>query len=176
MEEKYFSDYGRSRSELLVECGFITKSAREKYDYNKEKNAFLLKQPLNDGSIVDYKDAEEEESEWSHPGGKYARTGYPKPMKSYWLTYEAYDLSLEEPYFWVLEGFKQSFPIVDKIEDSFAASENSAFFGVTQQRLAAQQTEDDDHHYHRKRGLGENAPDFIQVDLQRRLTGLDGLK
>ena len=136
MEEKYFSDYGTSRSELLVQCGFIKgKTKDEDYTYNSEKDAFERK----DGKPVKASDAEEEESEWSHPGGKYAKTGYPKPLKSYWLTYEAYDLSLEEPYFWVLEGFKQSFPIVDKIEDSFAASENSAFFGVTQQRLAAQQ-------------------------------------
>ncbi len=137
MEEKYFSDYGTSRSELLVQCGFIKKKAKEEdYEYNVEKDIFQLKGM--DGKVK-AGDAEEEESEWSHPGGKYAKTGYPKPIKSYWLTYEAYDLSLEEPYFWVLDGFKQSFPIVDKIEDSFAASENSAFFGVTQQRLAAQQ-------------------------------------
>ncbi len=139
MEEKYFSDYSTSRSELLVQCGFIKKSARENYVYNKEKDAFLLKEPLKDGSIVNHSDADEEEAEWSQPGGKYAKTGYPQPFKSYWLTYEAYDLSLEEPYFWVLEVLKQNFPTVDKIEDSFAASENSAFFGVTQQRLAAQQ-------------------------------------
>jgi len=136
MDEKYFSDYGTSRSELLVQCGFIKKSAREKYDYNKEKDAFHLK---GTEGKVSGSDADEEESEWSFTGGKYGKTGYPPPLKSYHLSYEAYDLSLEEPYFWVLECFKQNYPIVDKIEDSFAASENSAFFGVTQQRLAAQQ-------------------------------------
>ena len=36
--------------------------------------------------------------------------------------------------------------------------------------------EDDDHHHHRQRSLGEYAPDFIQVDLQRCLAGLDGFE
>ena len=66
-------------------------------------------------------------------------TGFPKPLKAYSLSLEAHDLSLEEPYFWILDEFKQQFPIIEKLEDSFAASENSAFFGVTQQRLGAQQ-------------------------------------
>ena len=34
---------------------------------------------------------------------------------------------------------KQNFSKIEKVEDSFAAAENSAFFGVTQQRLGAQQ-------------------------------------
>ena len=70
---------------------------------------------------------------------QFANTGFPKPRKAYMLTMEAYDLSLEEPYFWVLEEFKRQFPIIEKLEDSFAAAENSAFFGATQQRLGAQQ-------------------------------------
>ncbi|MBI2573041.1 hypothetical protein HYV86_04240 [Candidatus Woesearchaeota archaeon] len=72
-------------------------------------------------------------------GSDFASTGFPKPKKSFRLSYEVYDLSLEEPYFWVLEELRQSFAIVEKLEDTFAAAENSAFFGVTQQRLGAQQ-------------------------------------
>ena len=71
--------------------------------------------------------------------GHFDKTGFPQPVKFYKLSWEVFDLSLEEPYFWVLDNFKDSFPIIDKIEDSFAAAENSAFFGVTQQRLGAQQ-------------------------------------
>jgi hypothetical protein len=69
----------------------------------------------------------------------FGPTGFPQPLKYYQQTMEAYDLSLEEPYFWILDNFKENFPIVEKLEDSFAASENSAFFGATQQRLGAQQ-------------------------------------
>lgn len=69
----------------------------------------------------------------------FEKTGFPQPYKYYQLMYEVYDLSLEEPYFWVLHTMKDYLPIVEKLEDSFAASENSAFFGVTQQRIGAQQ-------------------------------------
>lgn len=71
--------------------------------------------------------------------GEYQKTGFPKSLRHCRLLWEVYDLSLEEPYFWVLDYLKDAFPIIEKIEDSFAAAENSAFFGVTQQRLGAQQ-------------------------------------
>lgn len=73
------------------------------------------------------------------PVGQYNKTGFPQPVKFYRLSWEVQDLSLEEPYFWVLEELNRNFPIVEKMEDSFAAAENSAFFGITQQRLGAQQ-------------------------------------
>ena len=80
---------------------------------------------------------EEEEAEMI--SGEYQKTGFPKSLRHCRLLWEIYDLSLEEPYFWLLDYFKDAFPIIEKIEDSFAAAENSAFFGVTQQRLGAQQ-------------------------------------
>src|SRR3989338_938624 len=80
---------------------------------------------------------EEEEAEILP--GEYQNTGFPRLLRNCRLLWEVYDLSLEEPYFWLLDYFKDSFPIIEKIEDSFAAAENSAFFGVTQQRLGAQQ-------------------------------------
>lgn len=80
---------------------------------------------------------EEEEAEIL--AGEYQKTGFPKSLRNCRLLWEVYDLSLEEPYFWLLDYFKEAFPIIEKIEDSFAAAENSAFFGVTQQRLGAQQ-------------------------------------
>ncbi len=69
----------------------------------------------------------------------FVPTGFPHPKKSYRLSYEVYDLSLEEPYYWILEDMRQNFETIEKLEDSFGAAENSAFFGVTQQRLGAQQ-------------------------------------
>lgn len=71
--------------------------------------------------------------------GQHYPTGYPAPRKFYHLYWEVYDLSLEEPYYWILYILKENFPFIEKLEDSFAAAENSAFFGVTQQRLGAQQ-------------------------------------
>ncbi|MBU0457283.1 MAG: hypothetical protein KKD75_04025 [Nanoarchaeota archaeon] len=69
----------------------------------------------------------------------FEKTGFPVPIRVHRLSWEVYDLSLEEPYFWMLDYFKENFHFIEKIEDTFAAAENSAFFGVTQQRLGAQQ-------------------------------------
>ncbi len=120
------------RSDLLVEHGFFKEKAKGKYRYNEEKKKY---EPVS--GKIDRDDADEHETELMF--GEYLKTGYPMPLKAYRLSWEVFDLSLEEPYFWVLNEFKSSFPIVEKLEDSFAAAENSAFFGVTQQRLGAQQ-------------------------------------
>ncbi len=109
VQEDLFHFDPEYRSKLLKEIGFLRK----------------------DNSV------DEEERETIK--GNYSKTGFPTPKKYYQLLYEVYDLSLEEPYFWILHTMKEYMPIVEKLEDSFAASENSAFFGVTQQRLGAQQ-------------------------------------
>lgn len=70
---------------------------------------------------------------------QHGKTGFPESLKDYHLEWEVNDLSLEEPYYWIVRNMQEFLPIVEKLEDSFAAAENSAFFGVTQQRLGAQQ-------------------------------------
>jgi len=72
---------------------------------------------------------------------QYVPTGYPKPARRYRLHYEGYNISIEEPYFWILHYLRyfSGFPQIDKISDVFAAAENSAFFGSSQQRLGLQQ-------------------------------------
>ena len=69
------------------------------------------------------------------------KTGYPKPARRYRLHYEGYNISIEEPYFWTLHYLRYygGFSRIDKITDVFAAAENSAFFGASQQRLGLQQ-------------------------------------
>ncbi|MDP3699211.1 MAG: hypothetical protein Q8R47_06525 [Nanoarchaeota archaeon] len=93
--------------------------------------------PAYRSKLLEEQGFEEEEAELI--AGEYQKTGFPKALRNCRLLWEVYDLSLEEPYFWLLDYFKDAFPIIEKIEDSFAAAENSAFFGVTQQRLGAQQ-------------------------------------
>ena len=119
--------------QLLVRYGFITPQAREKYALNPKTKEY---EPLP-GYTLDAKDADQEEKEIAFR--THGMTEFPRPWKTYRLSWEVYDLSLEEPYFWVLEYLRQQYQIIDKVEDSFAAAENSAFFGVTQQRLGAQQ-------------------------------------
>lgn len=73
--------------------------------------------------------------------GQYMKTGFPMPARRYRLHYEGYNISIEEPYFWILHYLRyySGFPTIDKITDIFAAAENSAFFGSSQQRLGLQQ-------------------------------------
>ena len=73
--------------------------------------------------------------------GAEISTGYPAPARRYRLHYEGYNISIEEPYFWTLHYLRYfgGFPRIDKITDVFAAAENSAFFGASQQRLGLQQ-------------------------------------
>ena len=73
--------------------------------------------------------------------GSFKITGYPNPARRYKLHYEGYNISIEEPYFWVLHYLRYfgGFPRIDKITDVFAAAENSAFFGASQQRIGLQQ-------------------------------------
>ncbi len=68
-------------------------------------------------------------------------TGFPSPLNRYRMVVEAYNMAIEEPYFWVLEYLRNmhGFPYIAKITDVFSASENSSFFGSSQQRLGMQQ-------------------------------------
>lgn len=79
---------------------------------------------------------------------KYLHTNWPKPLSfageqpARWrLVYESTNQSVEELYFSALENIRlvSSFHKYEKITDLFAASEQSAFFGVVQQRLGIQQ-------------------------------------
>jgi len=68
-------------------------------------------------------------------------TGYPKPAGRYTLIVEGFNISIEEPYFWMLDYMRYmwGYPYIDKITDIFSAGENSAFFGASQQRIGLQQ-------------------------------------
>ena len=83
-----------------------------------------------------------EEARETAAGGKaLIATGYPRPDGRYRLYVEGFNISIEEPYFWVLDYMRYmwGYPYIDKITDIFTAAENSAFFGASQQRLGAQQ-------------------------------------
>ncbi len=73
--------------------------------------------------------------------GTIIKTGYPSPLRRYRLHYEGYNISIEEPYFWMLHYLRyyMGFPDIKKITDVFTATEQSSFFGSAQQRLGLQQ-------------------------------------
>ena len=67
-------------------------------------------------------------------------TDYPRPVKRYWLTLEAAGQSIEEFYYWFYHQVTVEHSLkVQKIIDTYAASEASSFFGMMQQRLSIQQ-------------------------------------
>ncbi len=67
-------------------------------------------------------------------------TNYPKPLKRHFFVYQNFGMSLEEHYFWIKDTLEEfGFIDIEKIVDTFTASEQSAFFGSAQQRLGIQQ-------------------------------------
>ncbi len=120
-------------AKLLVKHGFIKDDAKEEYD---EVDG-IFKRRRKYGDDIDPSHADDEIAEVSN--GDFSSTGFPKTVKKYNLVYEVPDLNIEEPYFWVLDFLKGFYTNIIKVEDTFSASENSAFFGMSQQRLGVQQ-------------------------------------
>lgn len=86
-----------------------------------------------------YNFKQEEEAELV--SGVKEKTGYPAPIHRYRIVVEAVHAYIEEAYFWTLDELEMgwSFNKFDKLTDIHAASEQSAFFGVSEQRLGLQQ-------------------------------------
>ena len=93
---------------------------------------------LTDSDLKKYNFENESSEEFR---GSVIKTGYPIPARRYRLHYEGYNISIEEPYFWILHYFRyfMGYSRIEKITDVFAAAENSAFFGASQQRIGLQQ-------------------------------------
>src|SRR3989339_65814 len=121
-------------SELLVKHGFLKEEFKDLYHLNEKTKTYSL---VTGG--VEKSHANEEKYE--EADGYYPLTGFPKPLKRYQLIYEVYDLSIEDTYFWLLKYYQYDagFAKIEKTEDTFAAAEGSAFFGVMQQRMGLQQ-------------------------------------
>ncbi len=71
----------------------------------------------------------------------FARTGFPAPINKYRLFWITKRVSVEHPYYWIMDHLKQTwgFHRFDKIIDLMGAAEHSALFGVAQQRIGLQQ-------------------------------------
>ncbi|MBI1969445.1 hypothetical protein HYS48_02010 [Candidatus Woesearchaeota archaeon] len=101
--------------------------------------------------MADLKEMNFEEEVAEEVMRQFLPTGWPEPVafndgswsqSGRWrLVFEAFNLAIEELYFWALDNLRleNEFPMFDKITDLFAATEQSAFFGVAQQRLGLQQ-------------------------------------
>ncbi len=136
---------------LLVKHGFILKedkqgnSIRSKYVWDPFQKIWKPKTPGADydpeHAMMEY--AEESLVGSAHQRGttEYVPTGYPTPLKRYHVMYETPNLSIEEVYFWLIDNMRydQGWTRAHKVKDIFTATENSAFFGMSQQRLGIQQ-------------------------------------
>jgi len=82
-----------------------------------------------------------EQEIWEEAKDQYVKTHFPQPIKRYRIIWEVFNMSMEESYYWTLDYIRQDlgFSKVYKTEDVFTAAENSAFFGVSQQRIGLQQ-------------------------------------
>ncbi|MFH1064202.1 MAG: hypothetical protein V1729_03925 [Candidatus Woesearchaeota archaeon] len=85
---------------------------------------------------------EEHDKDELNRGGKMVDVlNYPKPIRKFKLVYQSFNQSIEEIYFWLLASLREDFGLHDviKIKDVFTASEQSAFWGQSQQRMSIQQ-------------------------------------
>ncbi|MBU1975266.1 MAG: hypothetical protein KKG59_02565 [Nanoarchaeota archaeon] len=131
-----------SVAQNLVKHGFIKAKYRKLYAFDSKSGTYIR----HDGDVIgSHADQEIFEETNVMPGlnskAQYNATSYPPSYKRYRLVMEQMNQSIEEPYYWMLHHLRQDqqFPIVEKITDLFSASENSAFFGQSAQRLSRQQ-------------------------------------
>ena len=125
-----------SASKRLILAGFMNKTGEEKF---KDKKTPEIRKEL---AAMDDEEAEKfaDHHEIELFQNQVVKTAYPKPVNSYHLIFETYARPLESVYFWCINQFEDmGFAEVTKITDVFAASEQSTFFGISQQRLGLQQ-------------------------------------
>jgi len=134
----------REISELrrLVEYGFVNWPEDDK---EKDELKSKIKKDLKslDSKKIE-KIAKADEIEQYKGGNGFpvkVKVGFPKPEKRFRLVYELYNQSIEETYFWILHQLRSDLGMneVIKITDIMTASESSAVWGQTQQRIGAQQ-------------------------------------
>ncbi len=116
-----------------------------------------------------------EESEFTNIGssGGYQTAdesdedAYPAPQKRSRIVVEDTTANVEEAYYWFLEFLRHDlgYPMIDKIYDVFSATESSALFGSTGQKLGAQQ----DRAAQYLRGIGDMVRQLFQLVRELRV-------
>ncbi|MCF7866093.1 hypothetical protein K9L67_00630 [Candidatus Woesearchaeota archaeon] len=131
-------------AQLLVKYGFINDKGGQYYKFD-EKKGYYVPNPKSEKDPDNYYEAhaeqeidEEANLSWNN---QYYSTRFPKPGWRLKLVHEAFNLSMEEMYYWSIGHIRQDagFPFMLKVTDIFSASENSAFFGQSQYRLSIQE-------------------------------------
>ncbi|MGV8169300.1 MAG: hypothetical protein ACP5N3_04560 [Candidatus Nanoarchaeia archaeon] len=156
-------------AELLVRFGFIKPQFKHLYNYDSKSKTYSLKEQKPGDKVVLGEHADEERDEEANlsSGNTYMATGWPKPKKRHRLVHESFNMGLEELYFWTLNHLRQDwgYPNVIKVTDTFSASENSAFFGQSAQRLSIQE----DRASSFLRGISELVKTLFQIVRELRI-------
>ncbi|MGV8162800.1 MAG: hypothetical protein ACP5N2_05720 [Candidatus Nanoarchaeia archaeon] len=161
-------------AELLVKFGFIKPEFRYLYDQDPVKKgdkfktySLKEKKPEEKGVNKAHADEEYDEEVNLSAGNTYLPTGWPKPKKRHRMVHESFNMGLEELYFWSLNHLRQDWGYhnVIKVTDTFSASENSAFFGQSAQRLSIQE----DRASSFMRGISELVKTLFQIVRELRI-------
>jgi hypothetical protein len=133
---------GLTRQQLLLMYGFVKDHHKEEY---KQKIGHYKSDAKRRAAVrkIDGKKLKEMvlDERAEIVDGNFDYTGYPAGAARFRLMFESSSENVEDSYFLILELIRQQFgfPNIHKTTDYFAASENSAFFGNSQQRLGIQQ-------------------------------------
>ncbi|OVE74695.1 hypothetical protein BVX95_01315 [archaeon D22] len=96
-----------------------------------------IKVVMDDGSEVDLG----EEEYWEQIlNNDPIKTGYPEPVRHYEIAYERPNQNVEEAYYWYYHQIRSDWEHdIEKIIDTYAASQASSHFGHMQSRISVQQ-------------------------------------
>ena len=126
----------KEAAKLLIRAGFMSKEAKKLCEGKSQEEILKLINSLSEKELFKYADQEKLEL----TKNQIVRTVWPKPKKTRRLVHEAYNMSIEEDYYWILNFVRyDENMIVEKITDIFSAAEQSSFFGQAWQRIGLQQ-------------------------------------
>jgi hypothetical protein len=133
---------GLTREQLLVMYGFVKPEHLSEYKQKIGYHTSIAKRrkAVRQLGLAKAKEmAFQELTEVVDEGFDYS--GFPAASTRFHLVLESSAENVEDSYFDILEKTRQTsgFPLIYKVSDYYAASENSAFFGNSQQRLGIQQ-------------------------------------
>ena len=124
-------------SRRLVKFGFLSqKGLQANRSMSKEEWEEAIEKK-SDEELEMWADHHQIETSFFH---QVMNSSYPKPMNEYYLSYESFSRPLESYYFWAINHLNDlGYARVEKITDIFAASEQSAMYGSSAQRLGLAQ-------------------------------------
>jgi len=168
---------------LLIKYGYLTKAGKEKFpeldgtrleDVKlKTRRQQIRKQldEMSEANLDKYADQHEVEmTAWQMHKTMYPTPNvmqgdhYPDPM-TYRVVWETFQRPIESFYFFLVDQFRDLGFRVEKITDVFAASEQSSFYGVQQQRIGLHQ----DKVAQFLRGISELVRQLFQITREIRI-------